>query len=321
MFIKNFKSQNLNNFFISKYKKYKKYLLAIFLSMLIIFIQLNKKIKVCLCAVGKNENKYIIEFIEHYKNYGVDKIFIYDNNDLDGEKFDEILSQYIKKKFIEILYHRGEKGIQKRMFQDCYDKNKRIYNWLIFYDFDEFIHLKKYNNIKEFLNLKKFIKCNSIYLNFFFHTDNNKIYFENKPLSERFTETIKRNCIGKSILKGNLENIKITSVHTLGIKRGRCNGFGQFDESKLMFCSIPDYKYNYIDHYYTKSTEEFIFKINRGDGIFGDNIKAKYTKINNYFSMNKITIEKINLIGKKTNLNISLIKENINKMKKKNLFK
>ena len=312
--------------FNKKYKKNfnnkEKCLLELLFLLIIFFIDFNqfhKKIKVCLCAVGKNENKYIIEFVEHYKNYGIDKIFIYDNNDLNGEKFDEILSEYIKKDFIEIIYHRGEKGIQKRMFQDCYEKNKKEYNWLIFYDLDEYIHLKRYKNIKEYLNSKKFKKCNSIYLNFLFHTDNNLKYYDNRSLSERFTETIKKKCIGKSILKGNLNNIHISSVHNLGVKSGRCNGFGNLDKSKGMHCSKPDYNYNYIDHYYTKSTEEFINKINRGSAIFGDRDSAKYAKINFYFSINKITLEKINFIGEKAHLNISIIKENLNKMKKNKL--
>ena len=301
--------------YISK-ENYKKYLLKFLLILvicIITFIQIQTKIKVCLCAVGKNENKYINEFVDHYKNYGIDKIFIYDNNDIDGEKFEEKISKFIKLEFIQIINHRGERGIQKRMYQDCYDKNNKKYNWLIFFDFDEFIHLKKYNNIKEFLNSKKFIKCNSIYLNFLLHTDNNMKFYDNRSLSERFTETItnKKYCIGKSIIKGNLKNIRLTSVHTLGIHKRRCNGFGKFIESKGRRCLIPDYKYNYIDHYYTKSTEEFINKINRGSGIYGDNDVVKYAKINDYFSINKFTLEKINLIGKKTNLNISEIKENI----------
>ena len=319
---KNRKYRVLSRIFETKYKKY---LFIFFLFMLYIInsFKLYKKIKVCLCAVGKNENKYIIEFVEHYKKYGIDKIFIYDNNDLDGERFEDILSEYIKIKFIEILNHRGERGIQKKMFQNCYDKNNKKYNWLIFYDFDEFIHLEKYNNIKEFLNSQKFKKCNSIYLNFLMHTDNNLKYYDNRTLAERFTETIKNKkyCIGKSIIKGNLKNIKTSSVHTLGVERGKCNGFGKFILSKRRYCITPDYKYNYIDHYYTKSTEEFINKINRGSGIYGDRELVKYAKINDYFSINKNTIEKINIIAKKTNLNISKIKENIEKKKMyNNLF-
>ena len=43
-------------------------------------------IKVSVCTCGKNENKYVREFVQYYKKYNVDKIFIYDNNEESGEK-------------------------------------------------------------------------------------------------------------------------------------------------------------------------------------------------------------------------------------------
>ena len=57
----------------------------------------------------------------------------------------------------------------------------------------------------------------------------------------------------------------------------------------------------------------------KGDGIFGFNTKNKINRIQIYFSFNKITKEKINYIEKRTNLNLSLIKKNINKIIKQNL--
>ena len=59
-------------------------------------IILKKKIKVCVCTCGKDENRYIEEFANHYINYGIDKIYIYDNNDIDGERFENILNGYLK---------------------------------------------------------------------------------------------------------------------------------------------------------------------------------------------------------------------------------
>lgn len=43
-----------------------------------------------LMSLGKDENRYAREFIEYYKKLEVDKIFIYDNNDISGEKFDYV---------------------------------------------------------------------------------------------------------------------------------------------------------------------------------------------------------------------------------------
>ena len=189
------------------------------------------------------------------------------------------------------------------MFEDCYKKNSMKYDWLIFYDMDEFIYLKKIINIKDFLNQKKFNKCQSIYLNWVIHTDNNLKYYYNKSLAQRFTEIYKNKnyCNGKTIIRGNIKNIKMETTHLLDRKIGRCNGFGKKFKSKGIFCLLPDYKYYYIDHYYSKSTEEFINKINKGDAIFGK--KNKYTRINIYFKFNKITYEKIKYIGLKMGLN------------------
>ena len=71
---------------------------------------------------------------------------------------------------------------------DCYRKNYRNYDWLIFFEIDEYIYLKNFTSIKEYLNDTKFFKCQSIQLNWIFHTDNNLMHYENRPLKERFPE-------------------------------------------------------------------------------------------------------------------------------------
>ena len=38
--------------------------------------------KVALCAIGKEENLYALEFVNHYQNLGYGHIFIYDNNEI-----------------------------------------------------------------------------------------------------------------------------------------------------------------------------------------------------------------------------------------------
>ena len=56
----------------------------------------NSNSTLCMCVVAKRENRYIREFVEYYKKMKVDKIFLYDNNEENGETFDEVLSDYIK---------------------------------------------------------------------------------------------------------------------------------------------------------------------------------------------------------------------------------
>ena len=140
----------------------KLFLFIINISFIIIRINKNLFLKVCLCTIGKKENLYATEFVEHYKKIGYDKIFIYDNNDIDDEKFEDVLNRQISMNFVEIINYRGYRGKrqspQSEAFVDCYEKNKNKYNWLSFFDFDEFLELKRNKNIKEYLNNIKFKK-------------------------------------------------------------------------------------------------------------------------------------------------------------------
>ena len=46
-----------------------------------------------ICAIAKNENLYLKEWVEYHKNIGINKIFIYDNNGLTSEKYN--ISVYV----------------------------------------------------------------------------------------------------------------------------------------------------------------------------------------------------------------------------------
>ena len=301
--------------FIFKYFK-------LILFLIFVFLLLNKKlninIKVCICTIGKNENKYVIEFIEYYKKYGVDKIFLYDNNDNNGEKFDEILKKYISIGFVEIINFRGLIGAQIKEYKDCYKNNYIYYDWLIFIDMDEFIFLNNFRNIKKFLNKKIFFKCQRIQLNWIFHTDNNLLHYDNRSLAERFpireakARGKKKGGIQgiKSILKGNI-SIDIIDAHILSKDLISCDGFGNIKEIQNIVTNTSDFEYYYIDHYYCKSTEEFINKLVRGSVAYGYDKEHMLKRINMYFSYNDITLDKIKYIEKNTNLNLSKFRERI----------
>ena len=78
------------------------------------------------------------------------------------------------------------------MMNDCYKNNYKYYDWLIFYEIDEYIYLKDIKNIKDFLKQSKFYKCQRIQLNWIFHTDNDLLYYDNRSLAERFPEREKK---------------------------------------------------------------------------------------------------------------------------------
>ena len=268
-------------------------------------------IKVCLCTPAKNENRYIKEFIQFYEKLGVDKIYLYDNNEKDGEKFEDVINDYIKNGLVEVTDWRGRNKQLINMMDDCYQKNYDNYDWLIFYEVDEYIHLKNYTNIKQFLNETKFNKCQKIYLNWVFHTDNDLFHYEDRPVQQRFpkTEPIPENKVGKhnfikTIIRGHIPNLKIDCIHRLSKNINACNGYGKEPVLQLFKMKEQDFENYYIDHYFCKSVDEFIDKLNRGDAYWGNDTNFLIGTFANYFGYNNMTIEKIEYIQNKTGLNL-----------------
>ena len=140
------------------------FLLSVCLISYDIILLMYRNLKVCLCTPLKKENLYIKEFVEHYKAYNIDKIYLYDNNDIDGEHLESVINNYIQKGFVKIMNFRGKIKALYDMMNDCYKKNYLKYDWLIFYEADEFIYLKYYHDIKKFLIQKKFNNCDTIFL-------------------------------------------------------------------------------------------------------------------------------------------------------------
>ena len=294
------------NEFCKRKRRIKIIIIYLFVFVYIVYIKyftIQKDLRVCLCSPTQKENRYLKEFVEHYKGYNLDKIYLYDNNDIDGEKFDDVIGEYIENDFVEIIDWRGVKGTSTYygIMNSCYQSFQDQYDWLIFYEIDEFLYLKNYKNIKSYLISNKFNKCESIQLNWVHMSDNNQIFYENKTLTERFQEkgknVVKNNfnkiCFVKTMIRGHLKSINIVHNHLLSKKVKACDGFGRKSRIQGILRLNPDYEYNYIMHYYTKSTQEFIDKMHRGDLLRGNDKKIIDWAIEKYFYINKITLQKI----------------------------
>lgn len=243
------------------------------------------------------------------------KIIIYDNNEINGEKFFKILKYFININFIKIINFRGFKKPQKKAYDHCYNYNKYNYDWIAFYDIDEYLFLLNHTYINDFLSSTNFRKCQSIIINWKYYGDNDKIYYEPKPMKERFIKPIKitRKILkkkyiysgAKTIVRGGLHLVWGHFPHYLK-NTVNCRPNGNILKN---YFSPPDYSNAFIKHYTTKSTEEYVEKLNKGDVYENYNKKYVTNKIKHYyFLFNKFTKEKIELIKNKLKFKINIFK-------------
>ena len=247
----------------------------------------------------------------------VSKIIIYDNNQIDGENFLDILKDFIKINFIKIIDIRGIQRPQKKAYDHCYNYNKYDYEWIAFYDIDEYLFLLNYTNINDFLSSNVFKNCQSIIINWKYYGDNDKIFYEPKPLRERFikpinmTKEIMNNtyiyCAAKTIVRGGLYLNWGHFPHYLK-NTINCRPNGSILKDYL---TPPDYSNAFIKHYTTKSTEEYIEKLNKGDVYeYSDIYYVAYKLKYYYFLFNKVNKKKIELIKNKLKYKINISLDN-----------
>jgi len=293
------------------YYKLQIYKILLFLIFTVMSFAIKKKaIKICLCVIGKNENSYVFEFINHYKKLGYNHIFIYDNNDINGERFSNILIKEIKIGFVTVIDYIGYKGkknnTQYEAYFDCYKKNKRHYDWLSFFDFDEFLELNKKNEtIQKFFDNKLYKNCQIMKINWLIQNSPKELlYYEEKPLKIRFNISIYNNPANKhikSIVRGNLKGnywSKWETPHSSSNNFISCSSSGKIVDNKSPFVYPPDYKYASLHHFGKKSFEEYCFKLKRGWPDKTDN--KKY--INDLIRMNYNNKDKIKIIKRVFNL-------------------
>ena len=253
---------------------------------------------IALCMIAKNENLYIKEFVEYYKNLGIKKIYLYDNNDINGENFNTILYSYINSKFIKIKNIRGKSEVQLFAFNNCYQRYLNKYSWFMFLDVDEFLYIKNNKTLSSFLSDNRFFNCNSIFINYNEYGDSDLLKYDNRSIFKRFTQSKYIAC-GKSLTRGGIKNAKI-DIHKPLYINNYCNSDGETEElyKNKIFISKIAVNSAEIKHFITKSLEEFCQRLAKGWPSIKIFSKGYYQfveeRIRYYFGINKITKYKYN---------------------------
>jgi len=271
----------------------------------------------CLTGTASKENKYAKELVEYYIKLGVDKFIFGDNNLPNTEKLSDVLQDYISNGIVDIIEIFGSTIGQSEFGQSIYEKYKTRCKWFLFFDFDEYLEIFFNKNetltLKQFLSNQIFSKCESISFNWLIYTDNELIFYDNRPLLERFTTPYyedKDNEYVKSIVRGNLDKIIFypkTYIHFPSKNLSICDSKGKLIYPKgYDSCSIspPIYDYGYLKHFTTKTAEEYCVKIKRGT-----NEGKKYNineRVDLFFYHNKFTEEKLKVFENTFNMSFNI---------------
>lgn len=205
-----------------------------------------------LVCIAKNEDNYIHEWIAYNKKLGFDKIILYEND----------WKSNIEDDFVEVRQMNG--GRMQITAYNHFLKNNTEYSWAAFFDVDEFLVLLKHKNVNEFIN-DYFAKKNprAISLAWYVYGDNGQemVVDGNFSVLERFTmRGAKPFSLGKSIVNCQFKNTIMIDPHCCN-HNGLDTSYNLCQPSSL---KNPQVDVAYINHFFTKTKQEFEIKIKRG---------------------------------------------------------
>jgi len=204
--------------------------------------------QVALVCIAKNEDKYIDEWIRYNFKLGFNSIYIYANDW-------EFSYDHPNVTIFNIS------GIQQQVpaYNHFIHQFNWKYDWAAFFDVDEFLVLKKHKNIQELLS--DYADHPALGINwYFFGSNGHEKVSDDHSVLNRFT---KRQSVPNKHIKtiAKLPCSHMVDVHNLmhcdWVDTNKNPHSGPFNEDLVTDVA-------HINHYFTKSKEEFINKVNRG---------------------------------------------------------
>ncbi len=235
-----------------------------------------KKYRVSVCAIFKDEAEFLKEWLEYHLMVGVEHFYLYNNNSED--EYQKILQPYIDKNLVTLV---DWKPLQAQMaaYRNAIEQFSGETRWMGFIDIDEFIVPLKGSNIYDVLRPFN-QKAGAVLVYWkFFGTSSIERRDLDKLITEQFTASYPKYMdIGKCFYNtafpfgGNIENRNNVLHHVLWCKwknhwippvnvQGHLSfmNYNKLDSNDL---SIQ------LNHYKTKAKADYIHNMNNKTDVF-----------------------------------------------------
>ena len=250
--------------------------------------------KTAVVAIARNEERYILEWIEHYRTLGFDRITLFDNDD--SPKLAGIVDSAGLGEFCHVngKYIGVRRFVQSDAYKQEYMCIRDRFDWILFVDIDEFLSLDA--PLHEFLSDPRYSGFDEIRMNWRIFTDSGRLRWTDEPVTSRFTETLPKsdplNSQCKSFVRGRIQSFGHISCHGMcGVRACDVHG-NKCADCRPSNDGPPIWDTAVIDHYRTKTIEEYLEqKVGRGDTW------NKYSNtLETFFRINEKTDEKLDII-------------------------
>lgn len=227
------------------------------------------------CAIFKNEARYLLEWIAYHRVIGFDRFVLYDNGSTDGGA--ELIRGSGLSDFATVIHWPQRPG-QLTAYRHFIDIFAPAYDWVAFIDLDEFILPLGGSTVLDTLERCGDASAVLAHWRVFGPAGREEpapgLLIETYDM--RVDDALPVNRHVKSIVRC-ADLLDVTqNPHEFRVKGKVCNALGQ-EVPNIGVQPSACHQGLVINHYYTKSRQEWLDKVNRGSAMF-DYTGPKYTQ-------------------------------------------
>lgn len=259
--------------------------------------------KVLLCSIVKEQNKYLREWVEHYRKVGVSNIYLFDNNPEGGENINDVIGDYIDSGFVivntSIKNTYLVDSLQADIYNKCYIEQSRNYDWIAFYDTDEYLCLERDEDVNTWLEHNRYNKFQVIALNWKTYTDNNRFFDDENLTIDKYTDyirdrrskdSVRVKCIYRTGIEGLFGKI---CIHGNTGSVNMCNSLGEKISNNKFPYTIQNLRIAYLKHLKYRSVDGVCKKIKL---FLEQNISHSQQILDEYIIVNRMNEHKLKFL-------------------------
>ena len=222
-------------------------------------------------AIMKDEEPYVQEWLDYHLLAGVDHFFIYDNDST--PEFKKILQPYIDAGIVTYTFYPG-KCRQLEAYADAFKRFRFFYRYMAWIDGDEFIFPKSKSTVTEVVDeiFKAYPKASGLAVNIhMFGSNNLKTADYDVGVLERFTRCDSK--ISETVRTiANPRRLKFFPTPHAPVYLDGAGAVNEVGKIVYGFSNFPVTAEKIVmNHYHTKSYEEYKKKVLRGNADHFDN--------------------------------------------------
>ena len=242
----------------------------------------SKNMSLGLCAIFRNEAPYLREWVEFHRIVGVERFYLYQNRS--DDEWQAVLGPFINEGVVEVMDWPKEPPCQMQAYQHFIDAHKGNPEWVAFLDCDEFLFSPCYETVPQVLR-QMVPQWGAVGVNWLCFGASGQEQPAPDPVIERFmfrrADEFGPNLHIKSIVRMDRVISAGSDPHQFNVHGGTCSESGELIRGP--FTSRPCHRLLRVNHYHTKSRQEFIQRIALGkaDGA----PRRSPTEFDNYQAM------------------------------------